>query len=106
MSKEVQIERTFKQQVERWSDPQRDFFIKHLPKFEGPTEGLETLKVEKGISDERWNFQLPRPLVDNETVHVHPDQSGVGDQYVRIVMSSPIGPVSSVFNRHRFQNKS
>lgn len=95
-------DRTFKPITDKWPDPQRDRFIKFLDKFEGGTETLRELTVKKGLNETRWNYMLPRPLVDDETVYAHPDQSGVADKYVRVVMPSPAGNVVSVFSVWNF----
>ena len=63
---------------------------------------LEQKTVKKGIADKGWNLHLPNPLKHQETVRVHPDQSGIDSkQYLRIMHSEP--QVTSVFSKRYFE---
>ena len=63
---------------------------------------LEQKTVKKGLADKGWNLHLPNPLKHQETVWVHPDQSGIDSkQYLRIMHSEP--QVTSVFSKRYFE---
>ena len=81
-------------------------YSSQLQDYEGAIDGLHPMVVVKGMNDVRWNYAMPRPLVDDETIHVHPDQSGVSAPYVRVVMSSPKGLVHAVYSKYEFTRDS
>jgi hypothetical protein len=54
-------------------------------KFEGPTDDLEKIVVDKNIASVGWNQHLPNPLQPDEVVFKHPDQTGVANGYVKII---------------------
>lgn len=56
-----------------------------LKKFDGELAGLNTITVDKSIGSCTWNNHLPVPISSEEVVYVHPDQSNVSAEYVRII---------------------
>jgi hypothetical protein len=62
---------------------------------------LKQVKLKKGIADKGWNQHLPNQLLPEEIVWVHPDQSGFGNQFMRIVHSDKSSV--SVFSKSYFE---
>jgi hypothetical protein len=62
--------------------------LTHLvTKFNGPLDGLKTMTVKPGVGEYSWVQSLIVPLKSNETIYIHPDQTGVGVGFVRIIHS-------------------
>jgi len=72
-----------KAQLEK--DREAEVYKNTLPKFNGSTDGLETIIVNKSISNVSWNQHLPCPLQPEEVVFKHPDQTDVTEKSVRII---------------------
>jgi hypothetical protein len=67
-----------------------------MKKYEGSLKNLKTLTVVDGMNQIGWNGYLPYPLIDKDTVFIHPNQSDVAEGYVRIIYTSD--KVISIFN--------
>lgn len=63
---------------------------------------LEKKKLKRGIAEKGWNKHLFNPLLPEEIVYIHQDQSGIdGKKFVRIIHSPE--KVVSVFSREYFE---
>jgi len=65
---------------------------------------METLFVKDAMRYNRWNKQLPNPLVPNEEVQVVEDQSKVAEGYIRINHGENYS-IIAIFNRQHFVTK-
>lgn len=79
-----------------------NFNLKHCIPFEGEINGLATAKVKKGAADPNWNKHLPVPLKNEETVYVHPDQSEVAPEYIKIVQVGDGYKICATFSKGMF----
>ena len=65
-------------------------------------KNLKKLTVKKGIAEKGWNVALPVPLIQNEKVWIHPDQTKIGKNgYLRIIQSD--GFTVSIFSDDYFE---
>jgi hypothetical protein len=62
---------------------------------------LEKIKLKRGISEKGWNLALPVPLKEYEVVSIHPDQTDVNKEYIKIIHSD--GETFSIFTRAYFE---
>lgn len=82
---DFKVERTFKE-VGIIKKDKVD--MTHLvTKYDESTDGLKTMTVKPGVGEYSWVQSLIVPLKSNETVYIHPDQTGVGSGFVRIIHS-------------------
>lgn len=95
----MKVESTFK--IAGIIKKQQEDLTHMVTKFDGSTDGFDTLVVKKGMNDKSWNNQLIVPLVDGETVFVHPDQANVQDGYVRVIHGQV--KAIAVFSRSHFE---
>lgn len=78
---------TFKpKKVESNTNDTSDLY-KYLTIYEGDTDGLEKMRVKDEVAKAGWNKHLIMPLELDEVVYVHPDQSDVPNQYIKVIHS-------------------
>ena len=74
---------------------------KYVTEYDNDVEGLETLIVKEKMDDIGWNQHLLEPLIGGATVYIHPDQTKVDEQYVRVIHGNR--KAISIFGKHNFQ---
>lgn len=79
---------------------QKERVDKYCTVFNDDTKNLERLTAKKSMDSLGWNKHLNVPLKGSEKVFVHPDQSDIREQYVRIIHSKY--KVVAVFSKHDF----
>lgn len=82
---EFKVERTYK---EVGVIKKKGEDLTHLvTRYEDSLDGLKTMTVKPGVGEYSWVQHLIVPLKSNETVYIHPDQTGVSRGYTRIIHS-------------------
>lgn len=84
----------------RKDNSEYDSLKKFIDKYQGDTKSLKTRTVVDNMHEVSWNSHLIYPLISGETVYVHPDQSKVKDEYLKIINEA--GAVST-FNKQYFK---
>lgn len=73
----------------------------YLNIYDGDTGSLKKVIVKKGVGDMSWMKHLFVPLENGHDVHVHPDQSDVSENYLKIIHSE--NKCISVFSKTYFE---
>lgn len=73
---------------------------KYLTIYEGDTSSLKKAIVKKGVAEMSWMKHLFVPLENLQKVYLHPDQSDIASQYLKIIHSDE--KCISTFNKTYF----
>lgn len=76
--------------------------MNYYKSYNESVEKLVQISPKKGLTDSGWNKHLPVPVTAGYPVYVHPDQSEVKDNYIKVIHGEE--KAISTFLKSHFDN--